>query len=67
MQGLWDEIRAEKSPSMRKAGFVLIARPPVVSELKKKGQCVTSISIKPENLPDSVRGIAEKVVEEYDL
>ena len=57
--GLWNEIRPEDNQSMKKAGYVIIARPPVMSEIIRTGQCAGAISIKPEELPERVRGIAE--------
>ena len=57
--GLWNEIRPEENQSMNEAGYVVIARQPVTSEIIRPGQCAGAISIKPEELPERVRRIAE--------
>ena len=43
---------------MAKAGYVIIARPPRISELKRTGQSVGAIDVKPEELPKRVQAIA---------
>lgn len=64
-QGLWNEIRAERNISMRKEGYVVISRPPVMSLLKRYGTAVGAIDIKPSELPLRVRKIAEDIVKSY--
>lgn len=62
----WHTIEAETNPNMKKAGYVLICRPPSYWIMKKQGgQMATKIDAKPENLPKSVRLLAEKIVANY--
>lgn len=62
---LWSEILPETNVHMRKEGYVVLAREPRLSVLKRYGQDVGAIDAKPENLPARVRHIAEDIVSNY--
>ena len=62
----WENIEAEENESMRNAGHVVITRRATLSGLRKgRGQMITGQSVKPSMLPESVRGIAERIVSNY--
>ena len=66
LESRWHNIEPEKNKNMRKSGFVLITRPVTRSGLiKGRGQMVTSMSVKPEQLPKSARAFAEAIVKQY--
>lgn len=63
LQSRWTNIEQEKNKNMQKAGFVLITRKVSSSGLRRgKGQMVTAISVKPEQLPKNIQAIAKTIL-----